>query len=220
MIFNLFTQNGVFDFSGYLSFLMVAFLAFAYHEFAHAWTADWLGDPTPRSYGRLTLNPFPHIDPVGFVLLALFGFGWATTPISPHMLRGNPRQSHAIVSVAGPVANLLMAIAFALAFRVSIAAGLESRWVLQFFFTGIWLNCLLCIFNLLPVPPLDGFSILLGILPPDLAYQLEPLRQYGLYMFLLLFLILPVMGIGVVGQIFTYAFQLAFWMAGTYSFFF
>ena len=210
MIFQLFSRNdGSFDVSGYLSFLMVAFLAFAYHEFAHAWVADWLGDPTPRSYGRLTLNPFPHIDPFGFVLLAVFGFGWATTPINPNYMRGNPRQSHAIVSVAGPLANLGMAILFALAFRIALALGVQTTWVLQFCNTGVWLNCVLLIFNLLPVPPLDGFTILMGILPAELAYQIEPLRQYGLYIFLFLFLILPMMGISAVGSVFLLSFDLA-----------
>ncbi len=202
-----FTQNG-FDFQGYLSFLFVAFFAFAYHEFAHAIVADYLGDPTPRSYGRITFNPLVHIDRVGFILLALIGFGFATTPVNPTLMRGNPRHSHAIVAVAGPITNLLMAVLFALIYRLLPGDILFSTpWFEQFVRIGVWLNLLLFAFNLMPVPPLDGFTILLGILPANLAYQLMPLRQYGFMIFLGVFFLLPILGIDVFGavlrQIFT-----------------
>ena len=214
-IFPLFMENGRFDIVGYLSFLLVAFFAFAYHEFAHAITADQLGDDTPRRAGRITLNPFPHIDRVGFILLALLGFGWATTPVNPGRLRGNPRQSYAIVAAAGPLTNLLMAAIFAGLVRLSVPlseAVPES--VIQFFWIGVWLNCFLFAFNLLPVPPLDGFSILLGILPPELAYRLEPLRQYGFIIFLVIFFVLPMINIELFSSIFRQAFRLAGLLAG------
>lgn len=213
MIFRLFMTGDSFDISGYLSYLMVAFLAFAYHECAHAFVADWLGDPTPCAHGRLTLNPFPHIDPTGFILLAIFGFGWAYTPVNPSLMRGNPRQSHAIVSVAGPLANLLMALFFAVVYRVWGVFNMPP-WVAQFITTGVWLNCLLMFFNLLPVPPLDGFSILIGVLPAEIAYQLIPLRQYGMYVFLFIFLLLPYMGINMFGWIFSYSLQVAGLLVG------
>ncbi|MBK8432063.1 MAG: site-2 protease family protein [Chloroflexi bacterium] len=214
MIIQMFIEDGSFNVSGYLSFLMVAFFAFAYHEFAHAWVADRLGDPTPRANGRLTLNPIPHIDATGFILLALFGFGWASTPVSPHLLRGNPRQSYAMVAVAGPLANLVMALLFALAFRLSIMLSLNIDWVYTFLNIGVWLNCLLMIFNLLPVPPLDGFSILLGILPSEMAYQLAPLRQYGMLVFLGIFFILPMLNIHLFGGIIGYSFTIARFLTG------
>src|SRR5690606_4863653 len=107
-----------FDIATIIAFIITATLAFAYHEFAHAIVADRLGDPTPRSYGRITLNPFVHLDLFGMVMLILAGFGWAMTPVNPNNLRGNPRTSYAIVALAGPVANLIMAILFALPIRL------------------------------------------------------------------------------------------------------
>lgn len=215
MIQRFYIEGSGFDVSGYLSFLMVAFFAFAYHEFAHAWVADWLGDPTPRANGRLTLNPIPHIDATGFILLAIVGFGWAYTPVSPHLLRGNPRQSYAMVAVAGPLANLVMALFFALAFRLSVLLSLDINWVYDFLSIGVWLNCLLMIFNLLPVPPLDGFSILLGILPSEMAYQLAPLRQYGMLIFLGIFFVLPMLNIHLFSGIIGYSLTIARFLIGT-----
>lgn len=214
-IFNLFMTDGRFDFVGYLSFLFVAFFAFAYHEFAHAIAADRLGDDTPRKAGRMTLNPFPHIDRVGFVLLALLGFGWATTPVNPSQLKGNPRQSYAIVAVAGPLANLIMAAFFALLLRLAALDFFPvPDQLLQLFWIGVWLNCFLMVFNLLPVPPLDGFSILLGVLPAELAYRLMPLRQYGFLIFMAIFFLLPMANIELFSNIFRQAFRLAGMMAG------
>ncbi len=214
-IFPLFMRDGQFDISGYLSFLLVAFFAFAYHEFAHALAADRLGDDTPRLAGRMTLNPFPHIDRLGFILLALLGFGWATTPVNPSRLKGNPRQSYALVAAAGPLANLLMAGLFALLVRMSVNfPGAVPGWIPQLFWIGVWLNCFLFAFNLLPVPPLDGFSILLGILPSEMAYRLAPLRQHGFIIFMVIFFLLPMINIQVFGTIFQQAFRLAGLMAG------
>jgi Zn-dependent protease len=177
-----------------VAFAVTAILAFAYHEFAHAFVADRLDDPTPRSLGRMTLNPFVHLSAFGLVMLFLFGFGWATTPVNPSRLRGNPRTSMAIVSVAGPAANLLMALLYAIPVRLGLVSpSLASGWMptaAQFAFMGIYINLILLIFNLLPIPPLDGFTILLGLLPPELAYRLSPLRQYG-QIIIIAILILP-----------------------------
>lgn len=85
----------------FIAFAFTALLAFAYHEFAHAFVADRLGDDTPRQFGRLTLNPFVHLDIFGTLMLLLVGFGWASTPVNPRNLRGNPRTAHAVVAVAG-----------------------------------------------------------------------------------------------------------------------
>ncbi|MDJ0753137.1 MAG: site-2 protease family protein [Ardenticatenaceae bacterium] len=214
-IFQLFMQNGRFDVAAYAAFLLVGFFAFAYHEFAHALMADRLGDDTPRRYGRITLNPFPHIDRLGFILLAIFGFGWATTPVNPGNFRGNPRLGHALVAVVGPLANLLMAFMFALLGRGLIMAfGEIPQIFVNLVFWGVWLNCILLFFNLLPVPPLDGFTILLGILPGELAYRLMPLRQYGMIIFLAVFFLLPAININVVGNVFGWAFQLASLLMG------
>jgi Zn-dependent protease len=187
-----FLLNG--EVSLFLSSLFVLTLAFAYHEFAHAIVADRLGDPTPRSYGRISINPFVHLDRFGMLMLVLAGFGWAVTPVNPNYLRGNPRKSMAWVALAGPAANLIMATIAAIPLRLwgmgIIPPTLMPEWVVLFFFLGVELNLFLMFFNLLPIPPLDGFTVLMGVLPPNLAYQLEPLRQYGVFI-LLFFIFVP-----------------------------
>ena len=193
--------------AGFIAFLITATLAFAYHEFAHAIIADRLGDYTPRSYGRITLNPFVHLDLFGMLMLILAGFGWATTPVNPNNLRGNPRTSYAIVALAGPVANLIMAIIFAIPIRLGLAApspgfgigSFELPSFFQFCLIGVQINLLLFAFNLMPIPPLDGFTILMGILPPEMAYRLTPLRQYGTIILLVVIFLLPRIGLDVLG---------------------
>lgn len=181
--------------SNLIAFFVTAMLAFAYHEFAHAIVADRMGDPTPRSFGRISLNPIVHLDIFGIVMLMIAGFGWATTPVNPNRLRGNPRTSMAIVAIAGPAANLIMATLYALPIRFGVVEPAVSGDILpsmyQFLAIGVFINLLLFAFNLLPIPPLDGFTVLLGLLPAELAYQLEPLRRYGALPLLILILLLP-----------------------------
>ena len=185
----------------FIAFAITAILAFAYHEFAHAIVADRLGDPTPRSFGRITPNPFVHLSLSGLAFLFIIGFGWAVTPVNPNRLRGNPRRSMAIVAVAGPLANLAMAILYALPLRFGLLGGPEFGTVLptpwELFWMGISINLLLFVFNLMPIPPLDGFTILQGLLPPDMAYQLDGLRQYGTFILLGVLIILPLIGIDI-----------------------
>lgn len=178
-----------------IAFFLTAIIGFAYHEFAHAVVADRLGDPTPRSHGRITPNPIVHLDLFGVIMLALVGFGWAVTPVNPNLLRGNPRRSMAIVAIAGPLANLFMAIVWGLPLRFGLVhySPNINEFVPTFFelcSAGLQINLLLFVFNLIPIPPLDGFTILTGILPADLAYQLAPVRQYG-QIILIALLILP-----------------------------
>ncbi len=188
-----------------IAFAITAILAFAYHEFAHAIVADRLGDPTPRSYGRISLNPIVHLDIFGLVMLFLAGFGWATTPVNPSQLRGNPRTAMAKVAVAGPLANLGMALLYALPIRLGLVDPAPAGDILpsafQLLITGVQINLILFGFNLLPIPPLDGFTILLGILPPDLAYQLEPLRQYGSMILIAALFLLPLAGVNIFGLV-------------------
>ncbi len=189
----------------FIAFAITAILAFAYHEFAHALVADRLGDPTPRSFGRITPNPLVHLSWQGLAFLFLIGFGWAVTPVNPNRLRGNPRHSMAIVAVAGPLANLAMAVLFALPLRFDLLSGpaygtvVPTPWELME--VGLSINLLLFAFNLLPIPPLDGFTILIGLLPPDLAYQLEGVRQYGTIILLGVLIILPLIGLDVFGLV-------------------
>jgi Zn-dependent protease len=184
-----------------ISFVITALFAFAYHELAHALVADRLGDPTPRSYGRISLNPFVHLDLFGTIMLLLVGFGWASTPVSPDRLRGNPRTSMAVVAVAGPVANLIMAILLGLPVLFGLVTPEQNGEIMPsafgFLIIGVQINVLLMVFNLMPIPPLDGFTILLGLLPSELAFQLLPLRQYGTLILIVVIFLLPRVGFSV-----------------------
>jgi Zn-dependent protease len=172
-------------------FLLVGFPV---HEFAHAFAANQLGDSTARHMGRLTLNPITHFDPIGgtlFVLSVLAGFfviGWAKpTPVNPSNLRDR-RNSEVIVAVAGPAVNLVLACLGAFVFRALELAGVslfDQDGFLNLLGAGLYLfvlyNLMLMLFNLLPVPPLDGSAILFRFLSPQTAWRWRPmLTQYGL----------------------------------------
>ncbi|MHB1043182.1 MAG: site-2 protease family protein [Eubacteriales bacterium] len=159
-------------------------LGLTFHEYAHAYAADRLGDQTARYMGRMTVNPLPHIDPVGLILLLFAGFGWAKpVPINPLKFKGDMRRGIMLVSLAGPGANLLMAVASA------ILMGFSAHWRLPYLYDilkyMVHINLVLAVFNLIPVPPLDGSKILAGLLPgrQDWLYQME---QYGMIILILL----------------------------------
>ena len=183
--------------------VIVLLIAFTIHELAHAVTANFLGDLTPRRQGRITLNPIRHLDPFGTIMLLISGFGWAKpVMVNPNNMRGNPRTSMAIVAAAGPISNLLMAAAASIPFRLgmmqptftAIGNFPSSEFVLTQF---VWINLILAFFNLIPVPPLDGYKILLGILPVEMAYRLRPLEQYGFMILLALIFFLPLLGVDI-----------------------
>lgn len=183
-------------------------LAIAIHEFAHAWAADRLGDPTPRIQGRLTLNPLVHLDPIGTGLLILAGFGWGKpVQFDPYNL-SNPRRDAALISFAGPLSNLILASIAALLFNFGLFQNFENGLVYEVLFRFIYLNVLLAIFNLIPIHPLDGGKILVGLLPDNLADDWDRiLKQYG--MILLIILILPIFnGAPLASQIVTPAIRL------------
>ncbi len=167
--------------------VIVLLIAFTVHELAHALTADYLGDPTPRNMGRITLNPLKHLDPFGTLLLIIAGFGWAKpVMVNPMNMRGNPHTSMAIVAIAGPLSNIAMATLAALAFRLLSLANISPSMLsgnlsmLSFFmFTFIWINLILAFFNLIPIPPLDGSKILYAILPSEFVYRLRSLEQFS-----------------------------------------
>jgi Zn-dependent protease len=161
------------------------------HEVAHGWVAKYLGDPTAQRLGRLTLNPLKHVDPIGTVLVpaallllrAGFVFGWAKpVPVTWENLR-HPKRDMAIVAAAGPAANLLMAILWALIVRIAVALPHTVLWVsepLKFMgLGGIIANVLLMVFNLLPLPPLDGGRVAVGLLPGPWAWRLSRVEPYG-----------------------------------------
>ena len=160
-----------------------------FHEFSHALLADQLGDHRPRAMGRLTLNPLPHIDPIGALMLVVAGFGWAKpVMVNPAALRGG-RRGMAIVAFAGPVANVVVALAFAIVYRVLDLAGVEGGFVLNLVGLIVQLNILLAIFNLIPIPPLDGYNVLLAFLPPRQAMVVRQYAPYGVIVLLLLVLL-------------------------------
>jgi len=172
-------------------------IAFPVHEFAHAYTAYRLGDGTAKMFGRLTLNPVAHFDPLGGLLLIVsvlasgFVFGWAKpTPVNPSNLRDR-RNSEVLVALAGPASNLVMACLAALVFRVLDATGIGEQMpllVTEVLFYFVLFNILLAIFNMIPIPPLDGSTLLWRFLPPQVAWQWRPiLTQYG-FIILLLFI--------------------------------
>jgi Zn-dependent protease len=190
--------------------LIVLVVSFTIHEFSHAWSATQLGDETPRQYGRLTLNPLAHLDPMGSLLLLLVGFGWAKpVPINPYALLRRTPAGVMWVSLAGPFSNLLMAILAAVPFRmglVSVAAGMTntrailpnpSLILVQF----ITINLLLCLFNLIPLAPLDGEKILDYFLPPSMAKVFENIRPYGPVILIVLVLVGPMFGLDIIGMI-------------------
>ncbi|MEJ2747891.1 MAG: site-2 protease family protein [Anaerolineae bacterium] len=185
---------------------VVLLVAFTIHELAHAVTADYLGDPTPRRMGRITLNPLAHLDPFGTVMLLLSGFGWAKpVMVNPLNLRGKYRTSMAIVSLAGPASNVLLAIIFAIPFRLglmqaSMVGSGNSLPSLSFLFVQfVFINIVLALFNFIPVPPLDGYKILQGVLPAEMSYYLRPLEQYGFLILIALIFLLPSFGIDILG---------------------
>jgi Zn-dependent protease len=171
-----------------ISALVIAFLvlilSLSVHEAAHAWSASRLGDDTAKRLGRVTLNPVMHVDPIGTLLLPLIAMvsgapviGWAKpTPVNTRNLR-HPRRDHILVTAAGPISNLLIALAAAGAMRAGAMAG--GNWVNVLVYEALTLNVLLAVFNMLPIPPLDGGQILMALLPPRVAMQLGFLYQYG-----------------------------------------
>ncbi|NLI11934.1 site-2 protease family protein [Pelotomaculum propionicicum] len=159
-------------------------IGLTFHEYAHGYVAYRLGDNTARDHGRLTINPLAHVDPVGLILLFLAGFGWAKpVPVNPYNLKGDVQKGMLYVSLAGPTMNLLLAIAGAIVWGA--LAGFKMRYFSDIMEYIIHINIVLAIFNLIPVPPLDGSKILAGILPgrQNWLYQLE---TYGVIILILL----------------------------------
>ncbi len=170
--------------------------AITLHEAAHGWVADRLGDPTAKSLGRITVNPIKHIDPMGTVVVPLFlamvspfVMGWAKpVPVQPHYFK-SPRLDMALVAIAGPVSNFIMACIWALLIKVAYLSLNDSQtltFLLEMGKNGIIINIVLMVLNLLPIPPLDGGRVVAGILPPQLAMPYMQLERFGMVIILLL----------------------------------
>jgi len=177
----------------FLITLSIFFLAVIIHEYAHGWIAWKLGDPTAKLAGRLTLNPIAHIDPVGTIFLPLVllvthspvVFGWAKpVPVNFRSLN-NPKKDMVWVGLAGPFANVVFAVFLSLLAKTSFFA--ENTFLLPLVNTAIVLNLVLAVFNMLPIPPLDGSRIAMGLLPRNLSIQYAKLEPYG---FIIIFILL------------------------------
>lgn len=170
-------------------------MSLSFHEAAHAWAANRLGDPTARQLGRLTLNPLAHIDWIGTVLFPLIAFssglpliGWAKpVPVDMRYLR-EPRRDFALVALAGPISNLILAVGATIAFELYVRMHLDPPVLAEPLRMAIVLNVLLAVFNMFPVPPLDGGNVLMGLVPYSAARALNWLRPYGfLIIYVLMF---------------------------------
>lgn len=179
--------------------ILPVLLAVSLHEAAHAWMADKKGDPTSRLMGRLTFNPFKHIDPVGTILVPTlmilftgFAFGWAKpVPVDVRNLN-NPKKDMMWVALAGPMSNFIMAILWAIFLHISVMF-VDSRSALSLFFllmpvAGITINVILGVLNLLPIPPLDGGRIMAGLLSPQASEKYSKIEPYGFFIIIALML--------------------------------
>ena len=171
----------MFDFSltGLIAGLPGLVIALVIHEYAHAKAADMMGDFTPRMTGRLTLNPMAHIDPIGLIMLLVVRFGWAKPVMINARNFRNWRQGELLVAVAGPVANLIVAFISLLAMAVLFKLGMFSEGVRLVLSMMVLFNINFAIFNMLPLPPLDGSKVLMVLLPGRLAYKLMSLERYS-----------------------------------------
>lgn len=187
--------------------LIVLVIAFTVHELAHAWTADWFGDDTPRLSGRLTWNPLAHLDFMGSLLILVSGFGWAKpVPINLYALQRRNQYAPMWVALAGPVSNLLLAALAAIPIRLGLvpifgAAGSLLPSASELLFEFITLNLILLLFNLIPLAPLDGEKVLTYLLPPASRATLDQLRPYGPMILLGLIFVGPWLGINLLGTL-------------------
>ena len=171
-------------------------LALTVHEFAHGYVAYRFGDPTARDQGRLTLNPLKHLDPFGTIAFFIIHIGWAKpVPVNPGYFK-NPRKDMLWVALAGPAVNLALAVASAICVKFiwfiasSIPYSAMAEAIIvplnEVLMASVWINLVLCIFNFIPIPPLDGSKILMGVLPPDMARSYASVERYGFVIILVL----------------------------------
>jgi Zn-dependent protease len=180
------------NFNQAIQYIIILLIAIDLHELAHAVVATKLGDPTPARNGQLSLNPFVHMDQFGVLLLvvtSLFGtpFTWGRTFVQPQNLKFGPQRGGALVAMAGPLTNLALAVVIGLFLRFD-ASALPVNW-LTFAYYAFVINLILFALNLLPIPPLDGFTIVTGALTPRQMYAIAPIRQYGPLVLLLIILV-------------------------------
>ncbi|MDQ0173446.1 site-2 protease family protein [Paenibacillus tundrae] len=180
-------------------FLLTILIAFTVHEFAHAYFANKFGDPTAKLLGRVTLNPVVHFDLLGVIMLLIAGFGWARPVPVNRANFDHPRRMSLIVSLAGPLSNLLLAIMGTIVFATLVGTGVMHNIanerlytaIATFFFMFNLTNFFLFLFNLIPLPPLDGYRVLEELLPPSISRKLQGVEQWSILIFLLILIVPP-----------------------------
>lgn len=183
------------DFIEYIYILPAALVAIVLHEMAHGYVSYWLGDPTPKEYGRLSFNPIKHIDPLGALCLIFFHVGWAKPVMINPSYYKNPKWGTALVSLAGPLMNFILAFlsAFFMVLSVYLAQvkGISFfEYIYKFFLYGTIINIGLGLFNLIPIPPLDGSKILGAFLPKNAYYQYMKYQRYGMIFLIIILLVM------------------------------
>jgi Zn-dependent protease len=202
---NIGTGNFLNLFIEYFPRVVVLLVCLPIHEISHAFTANAYGDDTPRLHGRLTLNPFAHLDVLGSFLILFQGFGWAKpVPINPAVLRSKSPSALMWVSLAGPLSNLALAVITFFPLRILVdmmkaqtISGVSYSVIIEILYNFLIINLLLSIFNLIPLAPLDGEKVLEFFLPPQAIAFFDRIRPYAPLVLLGVFIILPYMGIHV-----------------------
>jgi Zn-dependent protease len=196
------------DFPTIITRVITLIIALTFHEFSHAWTANYFGDDTPRLHGRLTLNPLHHLDVMGSLMLIMVGFGWAKpVPVNPYALQRRSPAALMWVSLAGPGSNFLLALLAAIPIRLGITAPFflaSSKFfpsLSDIVYQFMWINLALMLFNLLPITPLDGEKIAEYFFPPSWARVLETIAPYGPIILLVILFVLPMFRIDILGAV-------------------
>lgn len=199
-----------------LARLIVVMLGIPIHEWSHCWVASLLGDTTGEAEGRLSLNPFVHLDPLGTILILLTGFGWGKpAPVNPYRMHkvSNPRLGMALSALAGPFSNFIQAIVLALILRFVVApmpSSSQVDWAIKILIMAISVNIGLVAFNMIPVPPLDGSRVLAGVAPPNVADFIEQLEPIAPYLLMAVLFVLPQLGIDLVSWMATPLYRILF----------